>query len=461
MVKSGPVDKNVEDALMNTKVFRRRPGDVPYPVEHTGASSLTCDLWDNLFLRNCLDQDLAMHQYEKPPAVVLDLGCGSGYWAIEAAKRWTNSTIVGYDVRNIQPRLFALEPYQDIAHRVKWVHGNLLDGLPFSSSHFDFVRIFNIGLGVPEDEWQHVFEEVARVMKPGGVIEVIEEDPIFPCAQPPPRTRPRPSPISIDLPLLDSATTSTLSSKSMSTFMSDPWSATLDERFELNSPKSTYTLHSFPPPTFPIHQTLPETHPYLTYTPRTGSLSEPSTHAADPRDHSKLEAAWDAMLYSRFIASKPLSVLPFYLSSSFIDVKANPPLKVVLPANSFPNAPASRSSANSSATLGHDNAFSGASSDSCSASTRSSRSNPSSQSSTPSVEGECPFSTFSSTMHLASTVHKVTGCKEAIWEEYKKLYNIDGPLVTRTARPGEARAMSIKSSSTREAFEEEWTSWQK
>ncbi|KAF5382161.1 hypothetical protein D9615_004452 [Tricholomella constricta] len=463
MVDSGPVEKNVEAVLMNAKVFRRRPGDVPYPVEHTGASSSTCDIWDNMFFQFCC-QNVTMHQFDKPPAVVLDLGCGSGYWAITAARQWKNSTIVGYDVRNIQPRLFALDPYKEIAHRVKWVHGNLLDGLPFSSSHFDFVRIVNIGLGVPEDEWQNVFEEVARVMKSGGVIEVIEEDPIFPCAQPPQRasrTRPRPSQISIDLPPFNSLPSGTLSSKSTMTVMSDPWSATLDERFELNSPKSTYTLNSFTQSTAPSPQpTLSELHPYLSYTPREPSMSEPN-RTPDPRDHSKLKAAWDAMLYSRFLAANPLSVLPFYLSSSFVDVKSNPPLKVLLPPNSSADgASTSRSSAEScpeSATIGDYSVYP-ATNETCSASTRSSKSDPSATAS-PFGEAQCPFSMFWSTMHLANTVHKVTGCKEAIWNEYKVLYDSDGPLVTRTARPDEARAMSTKSS-TRETFDDEWASWQ-
>ncbi len=32
-----------------------------------------------------------MHQFETPPVLVLDLGCGGGYWALEAAKEWTVS----------------------------------------------------------------------------------------------------------------------------------------------------------------------------------------------------------------------------------------------------------------------------------------------------------------------------------------------------------------------------------
>lgn len=40
-----------------------------------------------MFLTKCC-RGLTMHQFESPPAVVLDLGCGSGYWALEAAKQW-------------------------------------------------------------------------------------------------------------------------------------------------------------------------------------------------------------------------------------------------------------------------------------------------------------------------------------------------------------------------------------
>jgi ubiquinone/menaquinone biosynthesis C-methylase UbiE len=83
-----------------------------------------------------------MHHFEKPPMTVLDLGCGSGFWAIEAAKQWTVSTstfysawpltrynqtssIVGYDFQDIQPNLFSSKEHEDIAYRVRWVHGNL------------------------------------------------------------------------------------------------------------------------------------------------------------------------------------------------------------------------------------------------------------------------------------------------------------------------------------------------
>ena len=33
-----------------------------------------------------------------------------------------------------------------------------LDGLPFPSDHFDFIRIVGMGLAIAEDEWQPVLE---------------------------------------------------------------------------------------------------------------------------------------------------------------------------------------------------------------------------------------------------------------------------------------------------------------
>ncbi|KAI0748386.1 hypothetical protein C8Q80DRAFT_1344601 [Daedaleopsis nitida] len=102
-----------------------------------------------------------------------------GLWVTQSAKYWRKSTFVGFDLVDVQIPLCILEP--DEASRIEWVYGNILTGpLPFQDEEFDHVRITEVALGIPENKWTPVFEEVRRVMKPGATIEIIEEDAIFP-----------------------------------------------------------------------------------------------------------------------------------------------------------------------------------------------------------------------------------------------------------------------------------------
>lgn len=45
------------------------------------------DIWDHFYFVNTY-RGLTAHRFETPPTSVLDLGCGGGYWALEAAKQW-------------------------------------------------------------------------------------------------------------------------------------------------------------------------------------------------------------------------------------------------------------------------------------------------------------------------------------------------------------------------------------
>ncbi|KAH7928422.1 hypothetical protein BV22DRAFT_979830, partial [Leucogyrophana mollusca] len=79
-------------------------------------------------------------------------------------------TLAGLDVVPLHPNLSGLGP-PDLAARVRWVQANFLEGLPFPNDEFDFVHVKRIARGVPEDKWDDLFEEITRVMKPGGVFE--------------------------------------------------------------------------------------------------------------------------------------------------------------------------------------------------------------------------------------------------------------------------------------------------
>ncbi|KAL1742349.1 hypothetical protein HDZ31DRAFT_43460 [Schizophyllum fasciatum] len=113
------------------------------------------------------------------PTKVLDVGCGTGTWVLNCAGRWKDAHFVGLDIVPLHPSAPA-----EVAGRVTWVQANFLEGLPFPNDEFDFVHIKRIALGVPEDRWDALFEEITRVMKPGAAFEMVEEDLFFPGMQP-------------------------------------------------------------------------------------------------------------------------------------------------------------------------------------------------------------------------------------------------------------------------------------
>ena len=97
--------QNVPTITTTRQRSKRRSGETPYPVKYSRQMAdlylltslllnfllltflLSSDIWDHMFLTNYLGS-LTIHRFPTPPSVVLDLGCGSGYWVIEAAKQW-------------------------------------------------------------------------------------------------------------------------------------------------------------------------------------------------------------------------------------------------------------------------------------------------------------------------------------------------------------------------------------
>ncbi|KAJ7761879.1 hypothetical protein DFH07DRAFT_814409 [Mycena maculata] len=470
-------EKDVQALLLKQRSSRRRPGEVPYPLDYS-LDMINFDNWDQTFLRSCFG-GLTMHQFDAPPQVVLDLGCGGGYWAMEAAKQWPNAQIIGFDLKDIQPELLQLDAYymrcledgggsphplplaNELAGRLRWVHGNLLDGLPFPSDHFDFVHISGIGLGVPEDEWQFVLEEVSRVMQCQGVLEIVEEDLIFPCTPPrPSRTQLAPLTLDFTRDRKDSAPPSAFSSRSSNTILSDLWSIpdspeeirvqkkpslpTLPETYADTSPTSSIPFDiGYPEP--------PLTSRNTTYFPQDSDpdLSTPDHH---PQDHTRLKTAWDAMLSRRFLAGSVITVLPFYLASFFENVQTHPSLQIPLPPSSTSPSSGSRSSDESfdADTLFDLNPSVRRLSDADMHSIKS-KSTGSSQRTVP----------FWGRMHLAKTVNTVSACKESIYQEYERIFPNDlPPIITKTTSPRDARSFMALKHSPREAFETDWTSWE-
>ena len=146
------------------------------------------------------------------------------------------------------------------------------------------MEIRRVARGVPEDKWSSLFEEVSRVLKPDGAIELVEEELLFPggsepcnCHHAPGSDVDETSPVSLSDPSAAFVSTNGLTSPSM---------------FFHSAPEST---------------------------------------PKDPHDHSALEAAYNDMHAARFINLSPVSLLANILVQYFKDLRSHPPVLVTFP----------------------------------------------------------------------------------------------------------------------------------
>jgi len=135
-------DKDVLDRYSTPDLTFRTP---EYLNRHAVSDAMDHHLWRILFD----DRPTLMVTPNYPPQRVLDLGCGVGMWTIDAARKWPDTTFVGFDLVNVQFPLNCLEPH--VARRISWKHGNFLSNkLPFEDDTFDHVHIVHVSKGVPE-----------------------------------------------------------------------------------------------------------------------------------------------------------------------------------------------------------------------------------------------------------------------------------------------------------------------
>ncbi|KAF8889986.1 hypothetical protein CPB84DRAFT_1785092 [Gymnopilus junonius] len=161
--------------------------EVPYPRSY-GKEVVDLDVWETMTALD-IAGSLTWHVFSTPPTKVLDIGCGTGTWILQCAGTWKECHFVGLDIVPLHPNLQNVGS-SDFASRVTWVQHNFLDVLPFQTEEFDFVYALGQGslmsyisilpLVLTMKQWDTLFEEIARVMKPGAALELAEEDLFFP-----------------------------------------------------------------------------------------------------------------------------------------------------------------------------------------------------------------------------------------------------------------------------------------
>lgn len=101
---------------------------------------------------------------------VLDVGTGTGLWAIDFADQYENvAEVIGTDISPIQPSW--------VPPNVKFEIEDATKPWTFKENYFDFVHLRYL-FGCISD-WNALFAEAYRVTKPGGWVETFEADTAF------------------------------------------------------------------------------------------------------------------------------------------------------------------------------------------------------------------------------------------------------------------------------------------
>lgn len=144
--------------------------DIPYMLPNFNQEI------DRLDLQHYMLRYLLKGNYIAPiakPAHILDVGCGTGRWVTEMAQEFPQAELTGIDLK-VPEEETALFPRNSHFHA-----GNVLNRLPFEDSFFDFVHQRLLIFAIPQIRWQQLINELVRVTRRSGWVELIEVNPSF------------------------------------------------------------------------------------------------------------------------------------------------------------------------------------------------------------------------------------------------------------------------------------------
>ncbi|HLJ80385.1 MAG TPA: class I SAM-dependent methyltransferase [Ktedonobacterales bacterium] len=161
------------DSAFSVVGGRTRTRGIPYAMPHDLEETNRLD-FQHYLLRYALRGNYAAPIRE--PRDILDVGAGTGRWALEMAQLFPGANVIGLDV-NPLPIDEAAEAGKRADPRppnYAFVPGNVLEGLPFADHSFDFVHMRLLIMAIPHDRWPFVVNELIRVTRLGGWVESVE-----------------------------------------------------------------------------------------------------------------------------------------------------------------------------------------------------------------------------------------------------------------------------------------------
>ncbi len=151
---------------------RRFVSDVPYLLPKDLGETNRLD-FQHYMLRYALKGNYAAPI--QAPRDILDVGSGTGRWAIELAQQFSAARVIGMDVA--PPAVDASAAPDARPANFTFAQGNVLERIPFPDNSFDFVHQRFLTLAIPAARWPGVVDELLRVTRPGGWVELVETEP--------------------------------------------------------------------------------------------------------------------------------------------------------------------------------------------------------------------------------------------------------------------------------------------
>lgn len=103
------------------------------------------------------------------PHRILDLGTGSGIWAIDMAEKHQSASVIGVDTAAVQPSSVPPNLQFEIEDvELDWLYGE---------KSFDFVHARELVLAVRD--WPRLIRQAFDALKPGGYLELSGSVPLF------------------------------------------------------------------------------------------------------------------------------------------------------------------------------------------------------------------------------------------------------------------------------------------
>ncbi|KAL0089721.1 S-adenosyl-L-methionine-dependent methyltransferase [Phycomyces blakesleeanus] len=105
----------------------------------------------------------------QPGSTVVDFGCGTGAWVIDMAKSYPDSTFIGVDIANVFPN-------DNLPPNVSFSIMDISKPLDFKDNSLDFVNSRLLLGGLKKEKWATMLTEWYRIVKPGGIVQLMEVD---------------------------------------------------------------------------------------------------------------------------------------------------------------------------------------------------------------------------------------------------------------------------------------------